>query len=260
MSSMTGSFGQDYADVYDAIYRDKDYEGEVDLIERILTRHGFDGPRRLLDLGCGTGRHALPLARNGHQVVGIDRAPSMLAQARTKASGARAPCPIEFYEGDIRELDLGRRFDAVLMMFTVLGYQLREADRMASLATVRRHLEPGGLFVFDVWNGPAVVANRPGERSVNVTAGSTRITRRSRSVLDISQQLCHVHFDLERIDANGGVAGWQEEHVLRYFFPQELELELRGSQLDLLQLRSFPNDEAPADERAWNVIGIARAR
>ncbi len=257
---MSEIFGRDYADAYDAIYRAKDYEGEVDLIERILARHGLDGPRRLLDLGCGTGSHALPLARRGHAVVGIDRSPSMLARARAKASAAPLASPPVFHEGDIRELDLGRRFDAVLMMFTVLGYQLEDADLMATLATVRRHLDPGGLFIFDVWNGPAVLADRPGERRVSVTDGPARITRKTRVVLDVPRHLCRVSFDLQRIDAGGCAEEWQEEHVLRYYFPQELERALRQNRLDLLQLRGFPNDEAPADERAWNVIGVARAQ
>ena len=81
MSGVSDMFGRDYADVYDAIYRDKNYEGEVDLIERILARHGLQGARHLLDLGCGTGNHALPLARRGHTVVGVDRSPPMLAQS-----------------------------------------------------------------------------------------------------------------------------------------------------------------------------------
>jgi len=257
---VTEIFGHDYADAYDAIYREKDYEAEVDLIERILVRHGLDGPRQLLDLGCGTGNHALPLARRGHSVVGIDRSPSMLMRARAKASAERSVCPIAFYDGDIRNVDLGKRFEAVLMMFTVLGYQREDADLMATLATVRRHLDPGGLFIFDVWNGPAVLANRPGERRVSVTGKSTRITRKTRAVLDIPRHLCHVYFDLERVDAGGHVEEWQEEHVVRYYFSEELELALRQCQLDLLQLRSFPDDEAPADERAWNVIGVARAQ
>jgi SAM-dependent methyltransferase len=257
---VTEIFGQDYADAYDAMYREKDYDGEVDLIERILARHGLGGPRRLLDLGCGTGNHALPLARRGHSVVGIDLSPSMLAQARAKSSAAPPTCRVVFQQGDIRELDLGQRFDGVLMMFTVLGYQFEDADLTAALATVRRHLDPGGLFVFDVWNGPAVLADRPGERRLSVTDGSTRITRKTRAVLDMPRHCCRVSFDLERVDASGHVEEWQEEHVLRYYFSQELELALRQNQLDLLQLRSFPNDEAPPDERAWNVIGVGRAQ
>jgi NADPH-dependent ferric siderophore reductase len=128
-----------------------------------------------------------------------------------------------------------------------------------TLATVRRHLDPGGLFIFDVWNGPAVLAERPGDRQISVTNGPTRITRNTSAQLDIPRHLCRVCFDLERIDGNGRAEHWREEHVVRYYFPQELETVLRHSQLELLQLRSFPNEEAPADERAWNVIGVAQA-
>jgi SAM-dependent methyltransferase len=256
---MTEMFGADYADAYDAIYRSKDYDSEVDLIERILVRHGLDGPRRLLDLGCGTGNHALPLAQRGHTVVGIDRSPAMLTQAHAKAAAAGAGS-VAFYDRDIRELDLGQRFDAVLMMFTVLGYQLEDADVSAALATVRRHLEPGGLFVFDVWNGPAVLADRPTQRQVSVTDGAARIIRKTHAFLDIPRHRCHVCFDLERVDADGRTEQWREEHVVRYYFSQELELVLRQNRLELLHLRSFPDDEAPADERAWNVVGAARAQ
>lgn len=145
------------------------------------------------------------------------------------------------------------------MMFTVLGYQLEDADVAAALATVRVHLEPGGLFVFDVWNGSAVLADQPGERRVSVTDRTAHITRKTGADLDIERHLIFVTFDFERIDADGRTEEWQEEHIVRYFFPQELELALRQNQLDLLQLCGFPDSDAPADERAWNVVGVARA-
>jgi SAM-dependent methyltransferase len=252
-------FGTDYAEAYDAIYRAKDYDGEVDLIERILLRHGLAGPRRLLDLGCGTGNHALRLASRGHSVVGIDRSPAMLARASAKASAAPTALPIEFQQDDIRAIDLGRRFDAVLMMFTVLGYQLNDDDLNGALAVARRHLDVGGLFVFDVWNGLAVLADRPRERSISVNEGTSRITRNTRPILDLDRNICRVCFDLKRIDADGRVEEWQEEHVMRYYFPDELERALRRNRFGLLSLRSFPDDQAPADERAWNVVGVARA-
>src|ERR1700689_148734 len=121
VSGMTEVFGRDYADAYDVIYRNKNYEGEVDLIERVLVRHGLGGPRRLLDLGCGTGNHVLPLAQRGHAVIGVDRSSGMLARARAKALAQNFASPLVFHLADIRELDLGQHFEAVLMMFTVLG-------------------------------------------------------------------------------------------------------------------------------------------
>lgn len=257
MLSLT-EFGPNYAKAYDAIYRSKDYDSEVDLIERILVRHGLGGARRLLDLGCGTGAHALRLAKRGHVVVGVDRSTEMLAQARTKLTGSEST--VEFREADIRKFDLGQRFDAVLMMFTVLGYQLTEADLMAALSNVRRHLKPGGLFVFDVWHGPAVLADRPRERQIVVDNGSARISRKARAVLDLPRHLCHVNFEFQRIDEKGRSKQWEEEHIVRYYFFRELDSALGQNRLELCSLRNFPDDEAPADERAWNVIGVALAR
>jgi SAM-dependent methyltransferase len=255
-------FGSEYATVYDALYKNKNYEGEVDLIERILAEHGASGPRRLLDLGCGTGNHALPLARRGHSVLAVDRSASMLERARTKSFAelpAGTAVPV-FQEGDIRDLDIHERFDAVLMMFSVLGYLHEDADLMAVLATVRRHLDQGGLFIFDVWNGHAVLADEPRERSTSVTDGAVRIVRKTRVRLDAPRHLCHVYFDLRRTDADGDSTEWQEEHVMRFYFPQELDSMLRDNRLGLLRLRSFPDDTAPPDERAWNVIGVAQAQ
>jgi SAM-dependent methyltransferase len=258
MSGLT-EFGPAYAKAYDAIYRSKDYDGEVDLIERILVSHGLAGSRRLLDLGCGTGNHALRLAQRGHFVLGVDRLSEMLALARAKATTA-CNSSLQFYQADIRELDLGQRVDAVLMMFTVLGYQLDDSDLLAALATVRRHLEPGGLFLFDVWYGPAVIATRPGRRQISVKQGGAEISRKTRASLDLSRHLCRVTFDLERVDDDGQVEQWQEEHLVRYYFDYELESALSQNRLELVSLRSFPDFEAPADERAWNIIGVARAR
>jgi SAM-dependent methyltransferase len=251
-------FGSDYAKVYDAIYRSKDYDGEVNLIERILVSLGFAGSRRLLDLGCGTGAHALRLAERGHFVAGVDRSSPMLAEARAKTATA-FKSSVEFHRSDIRELDLCQRFDAVLMMFTVLGYQLSDADLMAALASVRRHLEPSGLFVFDVWHGPAVLAECPSAREIEVKEAGARISRKTRASVEIMRHLCRVVFDLARIDAHGRVHQWQEEHVVRYYFKDGLETALIQNGLELVSLRSFPDFEAPADERAWNVIGVARA-
>ncbi len=256
---MSDVFGEKYAGIYDALYGTKDYAGEADLIARLLTRYG-DDCRTLLDLGCGTGNHAFPLAKRGFAVVGVDRSSAMLAQARAKAVLERVvrPSPPEFIEGDVRHLDLKQRFDAVVMMFTVLGYQCDDEDLAATLAGVREHLKPGGLFIFDVWNGPAVLAQGLQHRVARARDGHVEITRTSHARLDSGRNLCHVRFDIARREAHGEPETWQETHAVRYFFPDELALLLGGAGLSLLDLKRFPDGEAPADEQAWNVIGVAR--
>jgi SAM-dependent methyltransferase len=256
---VTGVFGEPYADLYDAVYGEKDYGAECALVERVLGEHAR-GPRtRLLDLGCGTGNHALPLAARGWQVTGVDRSPEMLAHARTKLPVAGAGSA-RFVEGDIRTIDLGSTFDAALMMFAVLCYQTANRDVSAALAAVRRHLRPGGLFVFDVWYGPAVLVQRPSSRFREVSVPDGRVLRQSDGELDTRRHLCTVRFHLWRLRGDLVVAEAEELHSMRYFFPLELAAFLDRADLDLLRIGAFPDFDRDPDESTWNVLGVARAR
>ena len=248
---MNGTFGKEYAGVYDALYADKDYEAEVDLIEAALARHGSGASRTVLDLGCGTGGHALPLARRGHRVTGVDLAPAMLEQARAKA--AAAGLDIELREGDVRTVELGSRFDVALLMFAVLSYMHANGDVLAALRTARAHLRDGGLLLLDVWNGPAVLFDPPhdGEKAVSTAAGELR--RLARAELDVRRHLCRVHYRVE------GAAQADETHVVRYYFPLELELFLEVAGFRLLALTPFGSLDGEPDERTRAAFAVAQA-
>ena len=97
-------FGCGYADQYDLLYSDKDYEAECDLLEEVFRRYGTGPVQTILDLGCGTGSHALLLARRGYQVTGVDRSQEMLAQARQKAASDASGSgyiPPTFHQSDV---------------------------------------------------------------------------------------------------------------------------------------------------------------
>ncbi|HYH23300.1 MAG TPA: class I SAM-dependent methyltransferase [Azospirillum sp.] len=259
---MSGVFGTAYAAVYDALYGEKDYAGECALIERLFATYASAPIASVLDLGCGTGGHALPLAGRGLRVTGVDRSPAMLDRAREKAAArvaeAGGPAP-DLVEGDVRALRLDRVFDAAIMMFAVLGYQHGNDDLLATLASVRRHLPPSGLFLFDVWYGPAVLGQRPEERVRTITRGDERILRTTRPDLDIRAQICRVYFHVLRIAGDRVAGEAREVHAMRFFFDRELELALAAAGFRLEALRAFPDVEREADETTWNVIGIARA-
>ena len=252
---MSGVFGQVYGDAYDSMYADKDYAAECKLIEDLFARYAHSKVRDVLDLGCGTGNHAVPLARSGYTVVGVDRSAEMLRHARAKGAGTHA----SFIEGDIRTLDLGRQFDAVLTMFAVLGYQTANADVIAALQTARRHLKPGGLFVYDVWYGPAVTAQRPSDRVRVIPVNGGRILRVASGQLDSGRQMCTVRFHLWRFAGDRLIAESEEVHPMRYFFPQELGLLLESAGFAPVRLGAFPAVEVDPDETTWNVLGVARA-
>src|SRR5690349_5525981 len=112
-----------YAKYYDLFYREKDYAVEVDYI---IKAGKFSPPMSILDLGCGTGGHVLPLAERGFHVTGVDLAEEMIGQAKQKALESKIVA--DFFRGDIRSLDLGKKFDAVISMFAVMGYQTENDD------------------------------------------------------------------------------------------------------------------------------------
>jgi SAM-dependent methyltransferase len=253
-------FGTDYAAAYDALYGEKDYEAECDLLEQVFSAGPDREVRTVLDLGCGTGAHAIRLAQRGFAVTGVDVSSEMLARARAKAAESLDPAtttPPVFRLDDVRSLDLGRTFDAVVMMFAVLGYQTSNDDLRSALAVVRRHLRKGGPFVCDVWYGPAVLTQRPGERVKVVDTPEGQWIRTAISRLDTRKHLCSVDYRVWELRNGSVAAAARETHSVRYFFPMELEAFLEDAGLRLHSLTAFPSPMEPAGEESWNALVVA---
>jgi SAM-dependent methyltransferase len=248
-------FGPGYASAYDVLYGDKEYEAEVDILEALFARHASCAVHSVLDLGCGTGSHALPLAHRSYAVTGVDVSPDMLARGRSKLSNTEVE--VELREGDIRSYRDGREYDAVIMMFAVLGYQRSNVDVLAALSTVAAHLRPGGVFVADFWYGPAVLSSGPGSRRKTVMDGSRRVLRFASSVCDESQHTCVVTYDVLTTEGARVVSEVHEEHEMRFFFPLELDFALAEAGLCRSALTAYPDVERPASAADWCACLVA---
>ncbi len=257
---MIETFGATYADAYDPLYADKDYAAECDLIERVFTRYAERPVGRVLDLGCGTGGHAVPLASRGYRVVGCDRSPDMLKRAAEKARKSPGAARTRFVRADLRDLDLEEQFDAALMMFAVLGYQISNDDVRAVLSSARRHLEPDGLLVFDIWYGPAVLAIGPGERVRVVDAGDRNWIRAAAGDLDLHNQVCTVRYRVWELAGDRIQSRTVETHRMRYFFPQEIVLLLDVCGFELLRFGAFPDIDVEPSTATWNALVVAKAK
>jgi SAM-dependent methyltransferase len=252
---MTEVFGAGYADSYDALYADKDYSAECDLLEEIFRRAGAP-VRTLLDLGCGTGRHSVELAGRGYDVVGVDLSEGMLERARRRALDQNVD-RTTFVLGDIQTIDVSRRFDAVVSMFAVVGYQISDAAVRSTLANVRRHLEPSGKFVFDVWYGPAVLAVGPSARVKVVATEDGETERRAIGTLEPGGHVCSVEYRLTRRRAGHADETASETHRMRYFFEDELAAFLAEAGFRLESISAFPDVENRPSAESWNVLVVA---
>ena len=120
------------------------------VVDALVRELGLTREHRLLDLGCGTGQLAAALTED-REVVGVDPAGAMLEVARRRPGGER----VTWIEGDARALDLGRRFDLVLLTGHAFQVFLTPEDQLAVLRTIARHLTPRGRFLFDSRNPTA---------------------------------------------------------------------------------------------------------
>jgi SAM-dependent methyltransferase len=166
---MREPFGRSAA-LYDALYAERPTETECDELLALFASHGAR-PRSVLDLGCGTGRHAIALTRRGIEVVGVDRAKEMVAIACRRGVDARV--------GDMTNARLGRRFDAVVSMFHVVAYVVDDDALDRAFATARAHLETGGLYFFDTWSARAVDRDPPAPREKTALHEGGRVVRRA---------------------------------------------------------------------------------
>jgi len=144
-------FGEDYLLVYD--HRDeREAERDADAVVRVLA---LTGAERILDLCCGSGRHAHVFAQRGYAVTGLDYSATLLDVARrAQDDGSRYP---HFVRGDARATPFrDGAFDVVVNMFTSFGY-FSDSENAGMIAEIRRLLRPGGRFYMDYLNPPRVL-------------------------------------------------------------------------------------------------------
>ena len=129
---------------YDEFTAGYAYDRWLDALEGLALAHGLAG-RRLLDVGCGTGKSFLPMAERGYEVVACDLSPGMVARAREKAGALSA----EVLVADMRELPTLGSFDLLTCLDDAINYLTSADELAAALCGFARNLRPGGLAVFD---------------------------------------------------------------------------------------------------------------
>ncbi len=210
------------AELYDLIYSQfKDYEGEAERIAGLI-RQLHPGARRLLDVACGTGEHARLLSeRHGFQVDGIDLEPAMVRLAAAKVPAG------DFRVADMIAFDLERSYDAVLCLFSSIGYVRTLPNVERALASFRRHLAPGGVMVVEPWFAPGVL--EPGRVSVNTAeAAGVQVCRMGHTQVEGRMSRLRLDYLIGRPD---GIRHAGEVHELGLFTPEEMQACFRAAGL-----------------------------
>jgi len=251
-------FGREYAMIYDDLYRDKNYERECDFIEAIFSKCSGK-VKTVLDLGCGTGGHALVLSKRGYYVMGVDHSGEMLKLAKIKSN--RANLRTKFIKGDITNINLRQKFDAVISMFAVMSYQVNNSALVGACKVARKHLKPGGLFLFDCWNGPAVLIDKPTTCIKEVKLNNKeKVIRFTEPILNILTHTVEIRFKVLKIKADNIISESNESHLMRFLFPQEIKYFLEVAGFKKIEFCPFLELKKALTEHYWNMTVIAKVK
>ena len=243
------------ADIYDVLT--SGLPGDVDFYVGLAQK----AAPPVLELGCGTGRIAVPIARAGVEIVGLDSSPPMLAKARDRASGT---ANVRWVQADMRDFDLGERFGLVIIPYRAFQHMITVDDQKSCLDRVRRHLRDDGKLAFNLFN-PDLVAmgrwmsdSRGGWRlwhnSADERTGGRIMAWESRGYRLASQEMNAV-WKVEEVDAEGRSASQRYVDLrLRWLYRFEVEhlLGLAGFRVEHLyggfDGRAFEDD---SPEMVW---------
>jgi len=244
------------ADYYDYEYANKEMlQQDVPLLLRHLPKKPVD----VLELACGTGRAAIPLAQAGHRVVGVDYDRLMLRRAEEKRQSAGLSSrQLQLRQGDIRKLKLGKKFAWIVLLFnTFMAFTTLE-EQDAILQGVRRHLQPRGTFWLDIFQPNLQLLAAPFSYDLDPTLFYVPHLRRSVLVTtavkrDPAEQRQDVAFIYRWFDDAGIEHVENRQFSLTFIFPRELRILLERNGLKIVKL--YGNyDASPLDADSPRMI------
>jgi len=208
---------------YDLIYEatGKDYARETQHIHELIRQRKRTHGHALLDVACGTGGH-LACLREHYAVEGVDLSSEMLAIARTKYPD------LVLHQADMTAFDLGRRFDAVVCLFSAIAYAHTLAMLHQAVRTMARHLHPGAVLIVEPFIRPedvipdhvgAVLVDRP-----DLKVARVNVSRVAGRVVSL-----HFHY---LVATPGGVEHFTERHDLAVFTVEEYLAAFRDAGLE----------------------------
>ncbi len=246
---------KNYSKFYNLLYKDKDYDSEVDYINKLISQN-TKLKKSILDLGCGTGIHAEMLYDKGYEIFGVDISKEMLDVAVDSAKKKNKK--IKYICSNITDLRIKRKFDIVTSLFHVISYLNTNDDLLKAFKNINNHLNKDGLFIFDFWYGPGVLNDKPELRVKRVEDDNIECLRLTEPVIHNEINCVDVKFELhvkeKKSDKNEIT---RETHRMRYFFDTELELLFDITGFKLLKKYKWLTFEKP-DFNTWYSVWILK--
>lgn len=248
-----------YSQYYDLLYNDKDYAKETEYVNSLIKQFS-PLTKKILELGCGTGIHAEKLAELDYYVEGIDFSETMLRLAINRQSESERAVSqrLSFLEGDIRSYESALRFDTIISLFHVMSYMITNEDLNKTFITVKKHLKPQGIFIFDCWHGPGVLKDKPTSRTKFFENETVSINRNSRATLLPKENRVDVDFEIliQNKSTNNEIK-LHELHSMRYLFIDEIKSIAEINGLEIIHAEEWITKKTLTED-SWNACYVCR--
>ena len=246
----------DYDCYYNAFYLVNNYYSEACQVDFLLKQYGGN-VHKIINYGCGTGRHDLELLKLGYCCEGIDMSPLMIETAVKIAE--KENLNIHFSVADIRKFIPERKYDAVISLFHVMSYQNTNDDILSVFRSARASLNEGGLLLFDAWYGPGVLSDKPCVRVREAEDENKKLIRIARPVMRDKENVVIVSYEVLVMDKKTSETSViREEHSMRYWFRPEIEYFLGRSGFELVDSMDC-STLGETDYHSWTCYFIAKA-
>jgi SAM-dependent methyltransferase len=243
--------------LYDLDYRDIVNDDIPFYIEYAEKQNGS-----VLELGCGTGRVAIPLAQAGHRVTGLDLSQEMLDVFRGKIT-ADITERITLTHGSMASFSFDEKFSMITAPFRVFQLLTDDVDIKNSLFCIRNHLTDDGIFIVNVFNPlPNLDSSWVQDETVqwerfDEASGNHVVKKDGRDRIDLDNQIIYVHFTYEVTPQNAETAKYREELKLKYYYKDQLKTLIEGSGMEITEAYSW-YDKTPLDGR--EIIYVCRRK
>jgi SAM-dependent methyltransferase len=245
-----------YYKYYDKIYSTKDYRKEVNTILGIVNESSNRFPKRLLDIGCGTGTHSLIFAEMGCDVVGIDNDCEIIEIARSKCNHNMPKKP-KFYCKAVSKLKAGE-FDLAVALFNVVNYVDTMELLLDFFSSIHKQLSDQGLFIFDCWNGLAALLDPPRPKISQFVVGNEKIEITTQPYSEIMNQSVTVdnHVNVTNRDGSSCNFNFRYHHTL--WTPWCLNNILRITGFEALNVSAFMKPSIKASHKTWKIMFVCK--
>jgi len=221
------------------------------ILDKLLNKFNIE---TVLDISCGTGSQAIPLAKIGYKVTASDLNKEMLNVAKEKAKGLR----IDFKQGDMTKINIGK-FDAVISIFNAIGH-LNKSDFEKAVKNIRENLNHNGIFIFDIFNLDFMRKNfKKGEFiDKSVEHEGTKFVRFNKNTLDLNKGIMHVNQRIS-IQESDRSKELKESWDMQIYTSDQLKEILERNGFEVLEFLSMDGTKFDKDNSLF-ILTIARKK